>query len=52
MFEGCTARMIAYIVIALIVLSAAVVIWEAIPGIIKVIAVIAIVVGFINMMRK
>ena len=50
--ERFTARLIAYIFIALIVVAAAAVIWEAIPGIVKVIAIVGIVVAFINMMKK
>ena len=50
--ERFTARLIAYIVIALVVVATATVIWEAIPGIVKVIAIVGIVVAFINMMKK
>lgn len=52
MFEGCTARLIATIFIGLILIGAIVAIWEAIPGIIKIIAVIAVVIGFYNIIKK
>ena len=52
MFEWFTGRLIMYIFLALIAIGAAVAIWEAIPGIIKVIAVIGVIVVFINTMKK
>lgn len=52
MFEGCTARIIATIFISLIIIGAIIAIWNAIPGIIKLIAIIAGVIGIYNIFMK
>ena len=51
LFEHFTQKIITYIVLGLILMGIAVVLWNAIPGFIKVIAVIAIVIGFFNILK-
>ena len=50
--EWLTKRIIWTILTVLIVAAIAVTIWEAIPGIIKVLAIIGIICGFAGIMKK
>lgn len=50
--EWFTRRLIWTLAAAFIAVGIAVAIWEAIPGIIKVLAIIAIVCGFTGIMKK
>lgn len=50
--EWLTRRIIWTLLAVLVVVGIVVVIWEAIPGIIKVLAIIGIVCGFTGIMKK
>ena len=50
--ERFTRRMINTILLCLLAIGTAATIWDALPGLIKVVAIVAVVVGFINVLGK
>ncbi len=52
MFEYFTRHLIETIVLCFVVIGLAAYIWDVIPGIIKLLAVVLIVVGFVSIVRE
>ena len=50
--ERFTRKMINTILLCMLAIGVAAVIWDALPGLIKVIAIVAVVIGFINVLGK